>query len=39
MAYCQRNKCFAYMDFESNLGVWEKEFKEYLSKEVEAPGL
>ena len=29
MSYCQRNKCFAYMDYESNLGVWDKEFKEY----------
>lgn len=28
IAYCQKNKCFAYIDYESNLGYWGKDFSE-----------
>jgi len=30
MGYSQKIKCFVYIDFESNLGRWQKEFQEYL---------
>lgn len=29
MGYCQLNKTFAFLDFESNLGFWHKQFPQF----------